>query len=208
MLKKGDFVEINFIGRIKETDEIFDLTDEKIARENDIYNKETNYKPVIICLGFNDIIKGLDLGLIGKDIGNYKIEIKAEDGFGKKSHDMIKLLPSSIFLKNNIKPVKGLQVNLDGFIGRIISVSGGRTIVDLNHPLAGKDLIYDVDVLRTITDLKERIESVLRLLTEKFEVEIENDKAIIKDVDKKLYKAIEKRIKERIDEVKTIDFKI
>jgi len=208
MLKKGDFVEINFIGKIKENNEIFDLTYEDIAKENNLYNKDMKYKPVIICLGFNDIIKGLDKGIIGKEIGKYIIEIRAEDGFGKKSHDMIKLLPTSLFTKNNIQPVKGLQVNLDGFIGRIISVSGGRTVVDLNHPLAGKELIYEVEILRVISDLKEKIEGILRMLDDKFDFEIDNDKLIINGMDKNLEKVVEKRVKERISEIKTIDFKI
>lgn len=214
MLKKGDFVEINFIGRLKENNQIFDLTDENAAKENNLYDagdtSDTNrrYKPVVICLGFNDIIRGLDEGLIGKDIGKYTLEIKAEGGFGKKSHDLIKLLPTSLFLKNNIKPVKGLQVDLDGFIGRIISVSGGRTVVDLNHPLAGKDLVYEVDILRTVDDLKEKVESVLRPVIDKFEIKIEGDNVLINGVKKDLEDVIKKRIEERIKEIKTIDFKI
>lgn len=208
MLKKGDFIEINFIGRLKENNHIFDLTDEKIAKQNNLYNKDLKYKPVIICLGFNDIIKGLDKELIGKDIGKYKVEIKAEDGFGKKRHDLIKLMPGSLFLKSNIKPVKGLQVNLDGIIGKIISVSGGRCVVDFNHPLSGKDLIYEVDVLRLVNDLKEKVESVLRLVNDKFEVTIEDNNVIIKGIKKELQSKLNEELKNRIEEIKTIDFKI
>ncbi|MBU2634259.1 MAG: FKBP-type peptidyl-prolyl cis-trans isomerase [Nanoarchaeota archaeon] len=208
MLNKGDFIEINFVGRLKEDGKIFDLTDEKVAKDENIYNKDFEYKPVIICLGFNDILKGLDGKLIGKEIGKYKIEISAENGFGKKKHDLIKLVPSSLFLKNNIKPVKGLQVDLDNIVGKIISVSGGRCIVDFNHPLSSKDLIYDVEVLRVVDDLKEKIESVLRLIDDKLEVEINEDNVEIKGVQKELQKFIEVKLKERIKEIKTIGFKI
>src|SRR3989344_3134412 len=98
-LKKGDFIEIDYIGRIKDENKIFDLTSEEIAKKENIYHKEHSYNPVVICLGFNDIIKGLDEELINKDLGKYKIEIKSENAFGKKTYDLIKLVPNSIFAK-------------------------------------------------------------------------------------------------------------
>ncbi|MEK6862984.1 MAG: FKBP-type peptidyl-prolyl cis-trans isomerase [Nanoarchaeota archaeon] len=207
-LKKGDFIEVDYVGKIKDENKIFDLTNEEIAKKEKVYHKDHNYKPIIICLGFNDIIKGLDEELINKDLGNYKIEIKAEKAFGKKTYDLIKLVPSSIFTKENIRPFPGLQVNIEGLIGTVRSVSGGRSLIDFNHPLAGKDLIYEVEIKRIITNLEEKLKSLLELkLGKEIEFSIINDKAVIKlDLKKELKERLIKEIKDKIPEIKEIEF--
>ena len=122
MLKENDFVEIDYVARIK-GDGIFDLTLEDVAKENKIYSKDYKYKPVIICMGKKDIIKGLDNQLIGKDLGEYKITITPEEGFGKKDAKLIKLVPTKEFTKQNIRPMPGMQMNIEGFMGKILSVN-------------------------------------------------------------------------------------
>ncbi|MFS6939009.1 hypothetical protein ACDX33_11095, partial [Neisseria animaloris] len=74
----------------------------------------------------------------------------AEEAFGKRQVNLIKLVPTNIFTKQNMTPVPGLHVNLDGIYGVIRSVSGGRTIVDFNHPLSSHDLVYEVDIKRIV----------------------------------------------------------
>ena len=208
-LKKGDFIEIDYVGKIREEDKIFDLTDEKLARENKIYNEDHKYKPVIICLGYNDIIPGLDEELINKELGKYKIEIKSEKAFGKKTYELIKLVPNSVFNNENIKPFSGLQVNIEGLIGIIRSVSGGRSLVDFNHPLSGKNLVYDVDIKRIVVDLNEKLSSLLELkLGKEIKFEIIGSKLEIKfDLDKKLQEQLTQEIKSKVNEIKEVEFK-
>ena len=50
-IKSGDFIEIDYVGRIKETNQIFDLTKEDVAREEGINNKSAKYESKIICVG-------------------------------------------------------------------------------------------------------------------------------------------------------------
>ena len=209
MLKKGDFIELEYVAILKEENKIFDLTIEQVAKENNLYDPKINYKPIVICLGYSDVIPGLDEELIGKEIGKYKITITPEKGFGKKQTKLIKLLPTSLFTKENIKPVPGLTVNLDNIIGRIMSVSGGRTLVDFNHPLSGKVLEYDVEIKRVIKLPKEKLDGFLRLRLKNFKTKVENNKAVI-DCDikvKELKDKLEKEIKERIKEIKIVEFK-
>ena len=59
-MKEGDFVRIDYVGRIKGSGEIFDLTKEDVARKNGIYNPNMNYKPVPIIIGARMVIKGLE----------------------------------------------------------------------------------------------------------------------------------------------------
>ena len=205
--KENDFIEINYIARTKDDNKIFDLTDEKAAKENNLYQKNKEYSPIIICLGHNDVIKGLDKELIDKDIGSYKIEIKTEEAFGKKSPDLIKLVPTNIFIQQNIKPFPGLHVNLDGIYGIIRSVSGGRTIVDFNHPLSGRDLVYDVEIKRIIDDINEKLSSMLKFLDKNVKFEIKDNKAVVKlNLNTKQKEELIEEIRKRIPEIKEIEF--
>ena len=207
--KKGDFIEIDYTGIIKEENMIFDVTDEKIAKQNNIYHKEHTYRPITICLGKKDVVNGLDNFLIDKEINKeYELEIQPEDAFGKKQQELIKLLPTSVFTKQNIQPYPGLQVNLNNLIAIIKTVSGGRTLVDFNHPLAGKTLFYRIRINKIITDTKERLSSILEQVTKNFNIEIkEKEATITSDIkDKNMKKELEKEIKDRIPEISSIIF--
>ena len=180
-IKNHDFVEIDYVAKIKGLDQIFDLTNKKDATAHNFYDEHRKYGSMIICVGENNLISGLDKNLLGKKPGKYKFEIDSNEGFGKKNPKLIKLVGKNIFIKQNINPVPGLQINIDGAIGTIRSISGGRCIVDFNHPLAGRDLEYDVNVIKIITDNKDKIKSLLNFVLglddEYFEI-IENEKSI------------------------------
>lgn len=204
-VKKGDFIELDFVGRVKETNTIFDLTSEKEAKNNNIYNPKQTYKPVVVCIGENEIIKGLDEELTGKEEKKqYTIEIPQEKAFGKKSLKLIKLIPSRAFKQQKIAPFPGLQINIDGIIGIVRAVSGGRIIVDFNHPLAGKNLIYTLTINKIVSDDKEKIKAILRT---EAKIEIKNSEAkITLDIPEKLQEILGKRIKKLVPKVKKITF--
>ena len=163
MIKKGDFIEIDFVGRIKDSGAIFDLTKKDIAEKEKIVNKSADYSPRIICVGNGDVVKGLDDFLVGKVVGkSYDFDLTVEDAFGKKDAKLIKMLPLSTFKKQEMKPFPGLQINIDGMFGIIRTVSGGRVLVDFNHPIAGKELHYDIDIKKEIKDDAIKVKSVIK----------------------------------------------
>jgi len=181
-LKKGDFVEIEYTGTIKTENIIFDTTDETKAKELKIHNPNMNYGPITICIGEHQVIKGIDDQLIGKETEkSYKLEIKPEDGFGKKNAKLLKIVPISLFRKQNITPIVGLQVTIDGVLGTVRSVTGGRVVLDFNHPLSGRDLVYDIKVHNIVRDKKRQLESYLKLTLglKEIEISIVNDEARI-----------------------------
>ena len=55
-------------------------------------------------------------------------------------------------------------MNFDGYMGTVKTVSGGRVIVDFNHPLAGRDIDYEVTVKRIVSDVKEKVSAFMTLL--------------------------------------------
>jgi len=209
--KEKDFIEMDYVGTIKETQEIFDLTLEKEAKNLNVYNPKGEYNPLIICLGKKDVVQGLDEQLIGKEINKeYTIEVPSEKAFGKKNPKLMKIVSTNLFRKQKINPVPGLQVNLGTMIGTIRTVTGGRTIIDLNHPLAGKTLIYKITINKIITDDKEKLEGFLKLYLSLKEVDIslnEGTAAINKEIPKEIVENLEKEIKERIPTIKHIKFK-
>ena len=79
MVKKGDFVKIEYTGRIKITGKVFDTSDEEIAKTKKIHNPSLNYGPLTICVGEGNVMKGLDAQLEGKEINkDYEVDISAE----------------------------------------------------------------------------------------------------------------------------------
>ena len=174
IIKKHDFVEIEYTGIIKEDNKVFDTTEEKVAKENEIYDKNADYSPIIICIGENNILKGIEDEIIGKESGKeYKFELSANNAFGKKDARLIQLIPINKFQQQNIQPIPGLQLNIDGIFGVVKTVSGGRCLVDFNHPLAGKDLVYSVKINRIVEDVKEKFRSLLNSCLNIKDAEIE-----------------------------------
>ncbi len=210
-IKKHDFVELEFTGRLKDGP-VFDTTDEKIAKENNAYNSQMEYKPAIIAVGENQVPPGLDEFLEGKELNKeYKVELKPEKAFGKKNAQKIKLVPLSAFKKQDIVPQPRLQVNIDNELGTILRVSGGRVLVDFNHPFSGQEITYTVKPLRIITDIKEKIQAFLKMgfNIPNTQVEVKENKAIITmpvDFPPPVLDAFKKKLIE-LTKVKEVEFK-
>ena len=140
-VKKNDFVEMEFTGSISETGEIFDTTKKEDAKSANIDSK--NIKPFILSVGNQMLPIGFDADLEGKEIGKeYTLTLEAKDAFGVRQPSLIKLVPTKLFHEQKIKPERGMKLSLDGQMVRIVSTSGGRTLVDFNGPLAGKRVTY------------------------------------------------------------------
>lgn len=161
-LQNGEFIEIEYSGRLKEAGELFDTTSAEEAQKAGLTNPRSHYGPVIVCLGHGQLLKGLENRLLGKEIGKtYTIALLPEEAFGKKETKLLKIVSTHVFLKQGIRPMPGLQVTIDNALGTIRTVTGGRTIVDFNHPLAGREVEYQITVKRMVTDKKEQLTGLL-----------------------------------------------
>lgn len=210
VIKEGDFVELDYTGKIVEDNIVFDTTLEADAKKSRLYDAKTKYEPVRICVGKRHVIEGLDKGLAGKETGKeYLFSVKPEEAFGQKNPKMIQLIATNKFREQGITPMPGLQVNMDGVLGTIRAVSGGRTIVDFNHPLSGKALEYRATVKRVITDASEKADAALKLLGISMEKAIAGETLILKsnkEVPKKAQDDITKAVTEMVPEIKTVSF--
>lgn len=164
-LSKNDFVKVEYTGKLQETNKVFDTTSEAVAKKENIHNPKMIYGPVTICLGEKQILGALDDAIIGKEAGQtIHIKLNAEHAFGKKDAKLLRLVPQNIFTQQKIRSFVGLEVSLDGNIGLIRSVTAGRVYVDFNHPLAGKDVEYEIKIIEKIDDTQKKAESLIGLL--------------------------------------------
>ena len=201
--KKNDFVEIDFTAKVK-GGEVFDSN-----RKEDL--KKTNLtldpKPLVFSLGAGMFLKGVDDFLLGKNVGKYEIELAPENAFGNRNSKLVQIIPMRIFMQQNTRPVQGMMFNFDGRIAKILSVSGGRVIADFNNPVAGKTVIYDINVKRKIEDISEKAKSFIDFLFRKelkFDI---NDKKITLNVEKNLVEFV-KLFSDKFKEILDLDLEV
>jgi len=194
------FIELNYTGKL-EDGTVFDTTSADTAKEANILNPKGKYGPAIVCLGQGHLLRGLEEFLQDKKSGKYTVDLDAEHAFGKKQSKLIQLIPTKKLTDNNIKPYPGLQLNVDDQVATVKTVSGGRTMVDFNHPLAGQAVSYEVEVLRDVEDAKEKVATILELeLKIKVELEEKDGKVILKaELPEQIHEPLSKRLKEVAD---------
>ncbi len=182
-IKEKDLIEIDFVGSVKDG-EVFDSTKkEDLEKLHEGHDHPVDAKPFIFSVGQGMFMKALDDFLIGKEIGKeYEVELEPEKAFGKRDPSSVQRIPSKVFKDQKVNPYPGAMFNFDGRIGKVLTVSGGRVIVDFNHALAGKDVVYKINVLRKVDDLNEKIKAVNYFFFKKdldFEVKEKDEKLII-----------------------------
>ncbi|MBW3013824.1 peptidylprolyl isomerase [Candidatus Woesearchaeota archaeon] len=215
-VQKGDFIEVQYTGSVDS--QVFDTTDEAKAKELGIHNPTMPYGSIKICIGRGHLLKGLDEEVEGKEAGKeYDFHLKPEQAFGKKDAKLIRLIQKTKFTSQNINPQPGLVLNIDGAMATIKTISGGRVLVDFNHPLAGKEVDYHIKIVRKITELKEKIEAMIameiNIKPEGYKMEISEGKVTVTftkeapDVIEAVQEELSNRIKDACKEVKEIAFK-
>lgn len=158
-VEKGDFVVFNYIGKF-ENGEIFDTTYENIAKEAGIYTEDRTYGPLGANVGVGELISGMDEGLIGMEVGEKKtITIPPEKGYGMPRDDLIIDVPTSEFEKAGIEPIEGAYIMTDSGIARITAVGEENVTLDFNHPLAGKTLIFEVEIVDIEKEKSDKAET-------------------------------------------------
>jgi len=162
VLQEKDFIEIKFTGRVK-NGEVFDSNiKEDLETLHKGHDHEVDPKPFIFSLGQGMFLKSLDEFLIGKpeDKKEYNLSLAPEKAFGLRDSKLIQRMPSRVFKEHKMNPFPGATFDFDGRAAKVLTVSGGRVMVDFNHNLAGKDIEYKIKFVRKIVDEKEKVESL------------------------------------------------
>ena len=161
-IEKGDFIKINFTGKIKSTGDVYNTTIEEIAQEAGILDENSAYKPFTIIVGKTQLFSEIEDSLIGAEVGDKRtVEVPCENAFGQRDPKLIQIMHAREFKKQGINPTPGLPVQSNGTTGKILTVNGGRVKVDFNNELAGKDLICEVEVCEVIEDDDAKIIGII-----------------------------------------------
>jgi FKBP-type peptidyl-prolyl cis-trans isomerase 2 len=197
-MEKGDIVFIEYDAWFADNEELFDTTNEELAKEKEIFDDKRVYAPKPVIIGTDLLVKGLDDSLLQAEVGkDYTVEISPADAYGERDPKLVEIhsraeierLPE-FRDKDDAVPAPGMQIQMRGKIGYITTVTAGRVRVDFNNRFAGKSLKYNYKIASVPKTPEEKIKAVLGVFYEKeeeFEIRTEDDKAEIKLVDQCKY---------------------
>ena len=160
-----EFVKVTYTGRDKETNEIFDTNDAEEAKKAKIFTDKLSYKPLTMILGDHQLIRGFEEALEGMKKGEKKtVEIAPEKGYGMRNPELIRIVPLKAFEKSEMMPAPGMVIQVDGSIARVQSVSSGRVRLDFNHELAGRNLVFNIEMVDKIEKEEDKLQALFERL--------------------------------------------
>lgn len=136
-VKHGDTVKVHYHGK---------LTD------GTVFDSSEGRQPLEFEVGSGRVIKGFDEGVKGMSVGEKKtISIPADDAYGPRQKEMIISFERKNF-PPDIEPEVGMTLNMHSEDGNAIPVviteiTPDTIMLDANHPLAGEDLIFDIELV-------------------------------------------------------------
>ncbi len=131
------------------------------AGQEPIESSRERGEPLAILIGHGNIIPGLETAMMDKEAGeSFGVDVKSADAYGERREGLSQRVPKKHF--GNTRPVPGQQVILQTNFGpRAVTVEKvGMTVVDvdLNHPMAGKDLHFDVEIVEVREASEEEVQ--------------------------------------------------
>ncbi|MEM4311164.1 MAG: FKBP-type peptidyl-prolyl cis-trans isomerase [Nitrososphaerales archaeon] len=176
MVKEGSFLLLNITGRVKDTGGLIETTLEEEAKKSNEYDPSRKYEPRLIIVGEGLLLKAIEDKLKEVEVGQkLELELSPEQAFGFRDANKVRLVPLRKFgdKANELSP--GDRVEVDNKIGIVKNIGSGRVQIDFNHPLAGKTLSYQVEVLREIVEENEKVKALIkrRLPLEESKIEFE-----------------------------------
>ncbi len=196
MISENDLVLINFVGKVKSTGQVIDFTYKELAEKENVDTSKVDLSPVLVIPSAKYTFDAISKSLIGKKEGDkYSLDLKPEEAFGKFNSKLVKTYSLDSFRENKINPSVGDMVSLDGMPATVMSVGGGRVMVNFNHPLAGKELTYDIEVFKVLADDSEKISAIFKHYIGKPPEKVEVKDS---DVEIKYSSSIEKHVADAI----------
>ena len=136
-VQSGDTIKIHYHGRL---------------HDGTTFDSSEGRTPLEFKVGSGSVIKGFDDGVKGMSVGDKKtIEIPFVNAYGPEDPSMIIEFPTDR-LPEDLKPEIGMQLNMNNAEGEqfpvvITEITDGNIVLNANHPLAGKDLIFDLELV-------------------------------------------------------------
>ena len=138
--ENGDVVRVHYTGRLTDGTEF----DSSAGRE-----------PLQFEIGSGQIIEGLDRQIAEMEEGaKQTVTIPAAEAYGERRPEQVQEIPRSA-IPEEIQPTPGMQLQATTQSGQpvpivVVDVTDETVTVDANHPLAGRDLVFDVELVEII----------------------------------------------------------
>lgn len=135
--KEGDTVKVHYRGTLSDDTE---------------FDSSRGGEPLAFTIGQNMVIPGFENGVLGMNVGeSKKVSIPADEAYGPYNNELIAIVPRS-----QVPPELELEVGMplqvrsaEGQIARAMvrDLTETEITLDLNHPLAGQDLIFEIELI-------------------------------------------------------------
>ncbi len=172
-----EFILVHLTLFDKGTGEILETTDEEVAKEKGVYEKNRVYLPYLVIPGesnlFPKVLEKIEELQEGEE---FEITLEPKDAFGERDPSKVKVYSIKRLEKENVDPTsikKGAYITIKDRVGVIESVSSGRVTVDFNHPYAGKTILVKGKLVKRI---KEDLEKARAIVADSFDVPMEDIK--------------------------------
>lgn len=136
VVKEGSTVQIDFTGKLE---------------DGTVFDQSPEGQPLEFVIGEKKVLPALEEALKGmKKGGTKELKLEPKDAFGERIEDLTKEIPQDILPKEQ-EPKKGMMLMLQTPDGRkvpamIADVDDKSVKIDLNHPLAGKTVIFEIKI--------------------------------------------------------------
>lgn len=161
--QKGTLLLVDYTAKVKDTNEVFETTKEDDAKSNSIHDTNMKYQPRLVSVGESWVLKGLDDALLNTNAGDkLTVEVSPEKGFGTRDPAKVRMIPLRKLGEDAEKTSVGDAIEVDERTGIVRFIGSGRVQVDFNHRFAGKTILYDVNVLKSLNTDDEKILGLLK----------------------------------------------
>lgn len=139
-VQNGDKVRVHYHGKL---------------RSGETFDSSEGREPLEFTVGGGQVIPGFDQGVMGMQVGDKRtVEIGVADAYGEKSQEMIIEFPKNQF-PPEMNPEVGMQLMMNNGQGQqfpvtVAEVKAETVVLDANHPLAGQDLIFDIELVEIV----------------------------------------------------------
>jgi peptidylprolyl isomerase len=143
--KPGDRVRIDYVGKIEE-EQMPGKAAESLCGD---------IGPVELLIGAEEILPGLERALVGMAPGETRtVKVPAEEGYGERDEEMMVSLARRD-LPAELSPLPGQTLEVtddhgDTFPVTVAALTAETLIIDANHPLAGKDMVFELRLLEIL----------------------------------------------------------
>ncbi len=138
--KKGDKVKVHYHGKLT---------------SGETFDSSANREPLEFEIGSGSVIKGFDEGVTGMKVGEKKtVNIPSDSAYGPRNPEMIIEVPKEKF-PGDMELAIGIPLMINDGEGRqfqviISSIRDNSVMLDANHPLAGKDLVFELELVEIV----------------------------------------------------------